>query len=152
MLLLTGLVVPMTRIFNESLLCEELRSGIYKGFLLGDSGYPCRSYILTPFGNPSTDKQSRYNSSHVRTRNTIERAFGELKRRFAVLSIPMRTKLDTSIKIIMACAVLHNIAIDYRIPLDLPDVQLDPQDAPDIRAQDAQEDNTRRNFIVDSFF
>ncbi|XP_069981458.1 putative nuclease HARBI1 [Penaeus vannamei] len=52
------------RIFNESKLCEKLRSGIYKGFLLGDSGYPCRSYILTSFGNPSTDKQRRPVKAH----------------------------------------------------------------------------------------
>lgn len=47
----------------------------------------------------------------------------------------------------MACAVLHNIAITFKIPLDLPDVQLDPQDAPGV-----QEDNSRRNFIVYFFF
>lgn len=141
------------RIFNESLLCERLQSGIHRGFLLGDSGYPCRSYLLTPIGNPSTDKQSRYNTSHVRTRNTIERAFGILKRRFAVLSIPVRTKLDTTKKIIMSCAVLHNIAIDRRLPLeDLPDSQLDPPDTSNPGAHGVQGDNTRRAFIVDTFF
>ena len=52
----------------------------------------------------------------MRTRNCIERAFGVLKRRLACLSIPVRTKLTTTKRIMMVCAILHNIAVDYRIP------------------------------------
>lgn len=73
---------------------------------------------ITPVLNPRTVKENNYNASHVRTRNLIERAFGIWKRRFACLSIPLRTKLTTSKVFILACAVLHNIAIQWRIPLD----------------------------------
>ncbi|XP_042856931.1 protein ANTAGONIST OF LIKE HETEROCHROMATIN PROTEIN 1-like [Penaeus japonicus] len=57
------------------------------GFLLGDSGYACSSYLLTPFFNPGTQERN-FNASHINTRNCIERAFGVWKRRFAVLGIP----------------------------------------------------------------
>ncbi|XP_063598943.1 putative nuclease HARBI1 [Penaeus indicus] len=141
------------RIFNESLLCERLRTGLYKGYLLGDSAYPCRSYILTPVLNPRPGKQSRYNASHMRTRRVIERAFDVLKRRWAVLSAPLRTKLETSKNIIMACAVLHNIAVTHDIALDLPEgEQLDPSENPDPRPQDVQEDFNRRSSVIENIF
>ncbi|XP_042876219.1 putative nuclease HARBI1 [Penaeus japonicus] len=141
------------RIFNESLLCERLKTVSYKGYLLGDSAYPCRSYILTPILNPKPGKQSNYNSAHVRTRNLIERAFGILKRRWAVLSKPVRTKLETTKDIIMACAVLHNIAVSHGLTLDLPeDFQLDPPENPDLRPQNVQEDTNRRMFVIKNFF
>lgn len=106
------------RIFDNSNVCHNLQQGNYRGlYLLGDSGYPCREYLLTPLLVARTEKEEHYNASHTSTRNCIERAFGVLKKRFACLSIPLRTKLRNTKRIIMACAVLHNIAISRRVPL-----------------------------------
>ncbi|XP_064109980.1 putative nuclease HARBI1 [Macrobrachium nipponense] len=144
-----------SRIFSSSRLAQSLESGMYRGFLLGDSGYPCRPYIMTPFLAPNTHKQRHYNVAHIRTRNLIERAIGLLKKRFAVLSIPVRTKLNNTKNIIIACAVLHNCAITNRIPLqDEENLELDPGE-PDVgiieRADNIQ-GAQRRAHIVDSFF
>nr|XP_027219885.1 putative nuclease HARBI1 [Penaeus vannamei] len=107
-----------SRIFENSHVCHILEQGNHPGYLLGDSGYPCSSYLLTPVQGPTTDKERRYNTAHTKTRHVIERAFGVLKRRFAFLSQPVRTKLETTKKIIMACVVLH-IAILHEIdPLE----------------------------------
>lgn len=106
------------RIFENSRLYTQLENGHYNGrHLLGDSGYALRTFLLTPVLNPVLAEDTKYNRAHASTRNTIERAFGVFKRRFAVLNIPMRTKLRTSKIIIMACAVLHNIAISQRFPI-----------------------------------
>ena len=109
-----------SRIFMMSnlyhLLERDHEEGTYK-HLLGDSGYPCLKYLLTPILNPTTDKERRYNTAHIKIRNTVERSFGVLKRRFACLSQTVRTELETTKDLIMSCAILHNIAIDYRTPL-----------------------------------
>ncbi|KAK9685085.1 DDE superfamily endonuclease [Popillia japonica] len=68
--------------------------------LVGDSGYA------------ETAGQQRYNESHIRTRNTIERLFGVLKRRFPILAYGCRLKLETFLTIIVTTAVLHNVALD----------------------------------------
>lgn len=143
-----------SRIFSESRLISRLETGMYRGFLLGDNGYACRSFILTPLLAPRTDKERRYNASHIRTRNLIERTFGILKRRFAVLSIPVRTKLANTKNIIVACAVLHNIAIMNRLPLDEPqDVDvLDPEIPDDVRVDDHQGGQERRAHVINRFF
>ncbi|CAH1365966.1 unnamed protein product [Tenebrio molitor] len=79
-------------IFNDSPLPVEFGMGRYgNGFLLGDSG------------------QEAYNTAHIATRNTVERFFGVLKRRFPCLRNGLRLKLDTTVKVIVACGVLHNI-------------------------------------------
>lgn len=80
------------------------------GILLGDSAYPLQNYLPTPVANPQTQGEERYNFAHVRTRNVIERFFGVWKRRFPVLSIGMRIKIETVQDIIIAAAVLNNIA------------------------------------------
>lgn len=102
-----------TRVFNESRLCQALEIGMYRGFLLCDNGYACRSYILTPLLAPRTDKERRYKASHIKIRNSIERAFGMLKKRFNVVSIPFNAKLGNTKNIIIACIVLHNTAMLY---------------------------------------
>ena len=100
------------RVFENSQVCNILEQGRYRGYLLGDSGYPCRTYLLTPLLVTNTDSERNYNAAHIKTRKLVERTFGIFKRRFAVLSIPVRTALPTTKKIILACAVLHNMAID----------------------------------------
>lgn len=97
-------------IFNHSPLPVEFQMGRYgNGFLLGDSGYPCKQYLLTPLLNPANASEQAYNRAHISTRNTIERFFGVLKRRFPCLKSGMRLKTNKTLKVIVACGILHNI-------------------------------------------
>ncbi|XP_063857373.1 putative nuclease HARBI1 [Scylla paramamosain] len=87
-----------SNIFNNSLLRHEFEQGMHKGKLLGDMGYPCRSYLFTPLMNPSNQSETAYNEAHIKTRNKIECAFGVLKRRFSCLGKRLYTALDTTKK------------------------------------------------------
>jgi len=81
--------------------------------LLGDSGYPLRDWLLTPYADPDPD-QARYNRAHTKTRNTVERAFGVLKKRFYCLSLVLRVRdMGLCTKIITCCAILHNLAVQH---------------------------------------
>ncbi|KAI8440283.1 hypothetical protein MSG28_001639 [Choristoneura fumiferana] len=77
-----------------------------------DGGYPCTRYLLTPISNPTTPQEERYNRVQIKARNSVERLFGVWKRRFPCLQIGLATKLSTTANIIVACAVLHNIAVE----------------------------------------
>ena len=68
-----------SRIFNESRLCQRLQQGHLHGHLLGDGGYGCRSYLLTPLRTPNTEAERRYQRAHIPTRQVVERLFGMWK-------------------------------------------------------------------------
>ncbi|XP_064638268.1 putative nuclease HARBI1 [Lineus longissimus] len=84
--------------------------------LLGDKGYACRPFLMTPFRNPDGLAENAYNRSHKRTRSVVERMFGIWKRKFPCLKEGILVKLDTSMAVITATAILHNIAIDLKEP------------------------------------
>ena len=65
-----------------------LRDG---GWILGDSGYPLKEWLMTPINNPRNRQEENYNRAHCRTRNVVERAFGVLKARFrySICNIPV---------------------------------------------------------------
>lgn len=54
-----------------------------------------------------------YNVLHRRTRQVVERTFGIWKRRFPCLSRGLSNKLICSTTIVVACAVLHNLALIF---------------------------------------
>ena len=85
------------------------------GILLEDNGYACRRYLLTPVLRPETDAELRYNTAYKKTRVIVEQMFGVWKRRFPCLYYGIRTKLSTSVAIVCATAVLHNICIKYNL-------------------------------------
>ncbi|XP_030758026.1 putative nuclease HARBI1 [Sitophilus oryzae] len=87
-------------------------------FLLGDSGYPTRPWLLTPLGNPQNADDERYNNHFCSIRSTIERCNGVLKNRFRCLLRHRTLHYDPVMagKIINACCVLHNLCIDNNIP------------------------------------
>ena len=97
-----------SRIFQNSTLYSQFeRNEKYKGYhLLGDSGYACSNAILTPFREPATEAQERYNTSQIKTRGHIERCFGVLKRRFPCMKQELETKLKNTLYIITAVGML----------------------------------------------
>lgn len=62
---------------------------------------------MTPVINPVTQTDIKYNTAHIRTRNSVERTIEIWKRRFPCLSLRMRTKLETTAAVVVATAVLH---------------------------------------------
>lgn len=101
-------------IFNNSTKQFKFETDqIGDSILLGDGGYECRPYILVPLISPSTNAELLYNESQIRTRNTIERLFGVWKRRFPILTLGIRTSPDRAQAIIVATAVLHNLASTF---------------------------------------
>lgn len=101
-------------IFNNSSAKRRLKNGEFgNSVIIGDSGYAIQSYLITPLLNVETEEENLFNESLIRTRNTVERMYGILKRRFPVLSLGMRVKIPTVQYIIVACAVLHNIAREF---------------------------------------
>ena len=86
-------------------------AGTHDGMLLGDSGYPCLPYLMTPLNVVTTNAQRRYNGALCRTRVLVEQMFGILKRRFNYLHDGLRLSPKRAANVVVACAVLHNIGI-----------------------------------------
>lgn len=94
-------------------------------YLLGDNGYACTKDILTPVLGPQTAAERRYNVSHIRTRNTVERCFGVWKSRFRCLRNTIRFTPKRCCNVILATAILHNFAKQQGEP-DMAEVQDEP--------------------------
>jgi len=112
-------------IFDNSFLRAQLETGAAHGYLVGDGGYACRRYLLTPLTNPTTEAEKAYNTAQISARNCIERTNGRLKRRFPALKYGMRLRIDHVLSVIVATVVLHNIAAVLRDEDPPDDKQLD---------------------------
>ncbi len=97
-------------ILKQSKLWNVFENGSQKGVLLGDSGYPLRSWLMLPYINPSNRPQRHYNYGQMRARCLIEQAIGQLKRRFRPLHDGIRVIPERAQLVIVASVILHNIA------------------------------------------
>ncbi|KAI4455524.1 hypothetical protein MML48_9g00004446 [Holotrichia oblita] len=88
-------------------------------YLLGDSGYPLRSWLMTPIEEEPAphSPEFRYSASHKMIRSIIERCNGVLKMRWRCLlkHRVLHYVPDHACKIINACAVLHNLCIHHHL-------------------------------------
>ncbi|XP_060845695.1 putative nuclease HARBI1 [Rhopalosiphum padi] len=103
---------------NVSIMLKELHNHNYSDyFLLGDSGYPLRPWLLTPIAQPRTAAEENYNKNQMYVRSVIERCNGVLKMRFRCLlkDRVLHHKPEKATAIINACIVLHNMCIEYNI-------------------------------------
>ncbi|XP_072155801.1 putative nuclease HARBI1 [Bemisia tabaci] len=153
-------------IFNGSSVEQRFEQGDFgTDAIVGDTGYETRSYILTPVTNPNSEAAQLYNESIVRTRQSIERLFGVWKRRFPILSVGIRLRKRTFFKnnfFIVACAILHNIAIlnkDEQPPVDptviIPQEQTEFDQANPLIVPDPNERNPRyrvRQALINDWF
>eukprot|EP00102_Acyrthosiphon_pisum_P019201 XP_016656411.1 PREDICTED: putative nuclease HARBI1 isoform X3 [Acyrthosiphon pisum] len=121
--------------------------------IVADSGYANTKHIVTPFLNPQAGPENLYNESQIRTRNPVERCYGVLKRRFPVLSLGMRLQISNIQNVIIACSVLHNIAIDCNDVMPMDDVQL-PDELTELINEPTIENrqNNARTRLVNEYF
>jgi len=127
------------RILRESKLYSDFegQNKPLSGFILGDSGYMLRDWLLTPIINPQPQEEA-YNTAHCGTRCTIERCIGVIKRRWHCLHTELRVAPAKACKIICACFVLHNRATHLHHPLPEPEDEEPNDSEPDTpTAQDA---------------
>ncbi|KAG8222557.1 hypothetical protein J437_LFUL016758, partial [Ladona fulva] len=98
-------------------------------YLLGDSGYALEPWLLTPLPHAEAGTpEYRYSQAHCRARNVVERLFGVLKGRWRCLlrEMVLHYQPERAAKIVLACAVLHNIILHHRLPL--PEIEFYVED------------------------
>ncbi|XP_047940418.1 putative nuclease HARBI1 isoform X2 [Salvia hispanica] len=91
-------------------------------YFLVDAGYTNGPGFLAPYrgiryhlnewstrGNNPQNPKELYNLRHATARNVIERAFGLFKKRWKILREVSFFDVKTHVKIINACAILHNL-------------------------------------------
>lgn len=85
-----------------------------------DAGYANSNGFLAPYrgqryhlsewrdGSQPRNPREFFNMKHSQARNVIERCFGVLKNRWAILRSPSFYPIKTQNRIIIACCLLHN--------------------------------------------
>ncbi|XP_069059609.1 putative nuclease HARBI1 [Pleurodeles waltl] len=131
-----------------------------RGWLVGDSAYPGRPWLLTPVRNPTTPQEYCFNEALRRTKSVIEWAFELLKARFCCFDKPGGALLYLPAKmfqIIVACCMLHNLALRRQIPCipDEGEVAVPPgeiADGPSEDDSDVDESGDMRADLINQYF
>lgn len=82
--------------------------------ILGDSAYPIREWLLTPFRDYGSlsESEKKFNKQFCATRVLIENTFGILKGRFRQLLQVDMQKVTKITRFIVSCCVIHNLCIE----------------------------------------
>lgn len=133
-----------------------------------DAGYTNGNGFLAPYrgqryhlnewreGHTPTTSAEFFNMKHSAARNVIERCFGLLKLRWAILRSPAFYPIKTQCKIILACCFLHNhirneMAIDPMEDLLVQHVEEIEGDPINVVESSPQWSNWRDNLATEMF-
>lgn len=84
-------------------------------YLIGDSAYSLRSFLLTPFDNAKPQSpEDAFNYYHSSCRIYVECTFGEIDMRWGIFWRPLGHKLENVKYIIDGAMRLHNFIVNYR--------------------------------------
>lgn len=114
-----------SRVLKNSPLGQNLAEKCGQYFILGDSGYPLKRNLLTPYKDRGnlTRLQKKYNILLSKNRYVIEHCFGVLKQKFRQLYHIKLRDMETIVHMIRAACVLHNIALKDEFLLEEPVIQ-----------------------------
>ncbi|XP_038047494.1 protein ALP1-like [Patiria miniata] len=104
------------RVFRNSPLYHDVEDGhklAEHQYLIGDTAYPLRSWLVTPFKDNGhlSQQQRRFNRMLSGKRQVVERAIGHLKGRFRRLRELMFHDISQICQFIMATCVMHNLCV-----------------------------------------
>jgi hypothetical protein len=81
-----------------------------KGYYLADSSYPSWSTFVNIVRKPSYEKCKRFAKEQEAAKKDVERAFGVLQSRRAIVQYPARTwSMEMMRNVMIASVVMHNI-------------------------------------------
>lgn len=82
--------------------------------LFGDNAYVSTNYMVTPYKNVRAGTKDDYNFFHSQLRINIERAFGMLVKKWAILQKPLSCQMGIvkQLALTMAMCSLHNFCYD----------------------------------------
>ncbi|XP_022008224.2 uncharacterized protein LOC110907570 [Helianthus annuus] len=84
-----------------------------RGYYLADGIYPSWSTIVKTIPYPEDEKRKKFAKRQEVARKDIERAFGVLQKKWAVLQQPARAFTPKRLRLCMyACILLHNMIIE----------------------------------------
>ncbi|XP_061071714.1 uncharacterized protein LOC133105555 [Conger conger] len=96
------------------------RGNLGNGHLIAHSGYPLNPWLLPPLPNAHTKADVRYSEALRLTQGAVGRTVRLLKARFSCLDrcvLPLQCSPRRSARVILACCVLHNMAVSHHVPL-----------------------------------
>uniref|UniRef100_A0A3Q0S4D9 Putative nuclease HARBI1 n=1 Tax=Amphilophus citrinellus TaxID=61819 RepID=A0A3Q0S4D9_AMPCI len=146
-----------TAVLEKSALYKHMQD-TEQGWLLGDSRYPLRKWLMTPVDCPESPSEFRYNLAHTATREIVDRTFRAIQTRFRCLDGTkgyLQYSPERSSSILLACCVLHNASLQSGLdawtlertePLEQPkSLNQRPED------RDSQAEELRRQLIFKHF-
>ena len=112
------------------------------GYYLADGIYPKWSTIVQTIHRPQGPKKKYFAMRQEACRKDVERAFGVLQSRFAIVAGPARFWSKSVLHDIMTtCIIMHNMIVEDERDLQAPIVDAIEAPAPDIER--VVDDNTR---------
>ena len=116
-------------------------------FFIGDSGFPLKKYMITPYARGRrtlSTPEKIFNYRLTRCRRQIESAFGMLAKRWRILQTSINFSPEKTKKVVLALLCLHNYVLTENSDSDLYNID---DEEPNFVLDNLQQAEQRNNGI-----